>query len=99
MVAAGAVVAPGTVVRSGEIWGGEVACLLLALQLRIALPCSSVRSGGKASRRSSQEQPARGGCPAHGSADPAACSPSRCSAALASISPPLQATLLCSCAS
>ncbi len=23
MVAAGAVVAPGTVVRSGEIWGGE----------------------------------------------------------------------------
>ena len=36
MVAAGAVVAPGTVVRSGEIWGGEVACLLLALY-----PCAA----------------------------------------------------------
>ncbi len=26
MVAAGAVVAQGTVVKSGEIWGGEAAC-------------------------------------------------------------------------
>lgn len=56
MVAAGAVVAPGTVVRSGEIWGGERwhACCLPSSHARPAAASAAV--GGKASPRSSQWQ-------------------------------------------
>ena len=48
MVAAGAVVAPGTVVKSGEIWGGELLpCQRMLLAAGEACMGPAVRQAGR----------------------------------------------------